>query len=130
MCTNPHCAEGNCWEHKMRLWLRQLPSAGTIPCCLAPGELCRVSESHWTGGVGEATVPAVPAVPTCAGPAARAQQELSCIASVAGCLVCKKYGASKDWLCCLAGERRINQVPFLLYLLAIHFYTRLCSRQQ
>lgn len=47
-----------------------------------------------------------------------------------GCFVYKKYGASKDWLCCLAGGRRINQVPFLLYLLAIHFYSRLCSRQQ
>lgn len=95
--------------------------------CLAPRELFRMSQSPWTGAVGEA---AVPAVPTCAGPAACAQQELSCIAFVAGCSVCKKYGASKDWLCCLAGGRRINQVPFLLYLLAIHFYSRLFSRQQ
>lgn len=34
-----------------------------------PRELCRVSELHWTGAGGEAAVPAVPAVPTCAGPA-------------------------------------------------------------
>lgn len=95
-----------------------------------PRELRRVSELHWTGAVGEAAVPAVPAAPTCAGPAVCAQQELSCIAFVAGYSVCKKYGASKDWLCSLAGQRRINQVPFLLYLLAIHFYSRLCSRQQ
>lgn len=92
--------------------------------CVAPREFCRVCQSHWTGAVGEA---AVPAVPTWAGPAACAQQELS---FVAGCSVCKKYGASKDWLCCLAGGSRINQVPFLLYLLAIHFYSRLFSRQQ
>lgn len=40
--------------------------------------------------VGAAAIPAVPAVPTCAAPAACAQQELSCIAFLAGCSVCKK----------------------------------------